>query len=65
MCPRRWTVKGDTLASFCNDHDEPMELWAWYTATLKDTEMKASVQGAQAQMKIFKFFFLVRIYSNK
>ena len=68
MFPTRWTVKDDTLASFCNNHDELMELWAWPTATLKDTEMKARVQGVQAQMKTFKTnygLFLVKKYSNK
>ena len=57
MCLTRWTLKGDTLASFSNNHDELMELCAWSTAALKDTEMKARVQGVQAQMKTFKTFF--------
>ena len=27
LCPTRWTVRGEALASVLNNHDELMELW--------------------------------------
>ena len=69
MCPTRWTVNGDTLVSFCNNHDELMELWAWSTATLKDTERwRRECKFCKLRWKPLKNFsvlFLVRKYSNK
>lgn len=57
FCPTRWTVRGETLGSFINNHKELMELWETSLETLKATEVRARVIGMQSCMKTFKFFF--------
>ena len=36
-------------------HNELMDLWTWSINKLKDTEMKAKVQGVESQMRSFEF----------
>ena len=57
FCKTRWTVRGSTLKSIVDNHNELMELWDWSLSILKDTEMKVRVKGAHATMKKFSFFF--------
>ena len=56
FCPTRWTVRGKTLASILNNHQELSDLWKWSLSILKDPEMKARVNGVQTMSK-FNFLF--------
>ena len=64
MCPTRWTIKGDTLSAVCNNHNELMDLWTCSINKLKDTEMKARVQGVESQMRSFEFIFCSLLGEN-
>ena len=64
LCPTRWTVLGESLASILNNHAELMDLWNWSLGELTDTEMKARIQGAKAQMQTFSFFFCCSLASK-
>lgn len=55
LCPTRWTVRGEALASVLNNHSELMELWDWSMDVVKETDMKARIQGVQAMMTTFSF----------
>lgn len=57
LCPTRWTVRGEALASVLNNHDELMELWDWSLEILKDTEMKSRITGVKSIMAKFSFYF--------
>ena len=57
LCPTRWTVRGEALASVLHNHSELMELWEWSLDVVKDTEMKARTIGVQSVMQQFSFFF--------
>ena len=57
FCPTRWTVRGETLKSITNNHQELLDLWEWSLSVLKDTEMKARIIGVNSVMKKFSFFF--------
>jgi hypothetical protein len=53
LCPTRWTVRDEALASVLNNHDELMELWEWSLEVLKDTEMKSRIIGVKSMMTQF------------
>lgn len=57
FCPTRWTVRGATLSSIIENHQELMELWKQSISTTSDTEMKARMIGAQTAMGKFSFLF--------
>ncbi len=57
FCPTRWTVRGETLKSINDNHDELLELWTWSLSVLKDTAMKARITGVSTVMKKFSFYF--------
>ena len=57
LCPTRWTVRGEAIASVLNNHDELMELWDWSLEVLKDTEMKSRITGVKSIMAKFSFYF--------
>ena len=57
FCPTRWTIRGKTLLSILNNHEELMELWKWSLTLVKDTEMKARIIGVKSMMKKFDFLF--------
>ena len=57
LCPTRWTVRGDVLAAFIDNHTELIDLWNWSFQATSDTEMKASLEGVKAFMSTFEFFF--------
>ena len=50
-------MRGFTLRSILDNHNELMDLWEWSSQILKDTEMKARVCDVKAVMKRFSFFF--------
>ena len=49
LCPTRWTIRGEALASFSNNHGELMD-WSL-------VELSARIAGVKAQMATFEFFF--------
>ena len=61
LCPTRWTVRAQALKSIVDNFNVLCELWDESLEHVKDTEMKARIQGVAAQMKAFDFFFGVSL----
>ena len=61
LCPTRWTVRANALKSILDNYNVLLELWAESLERVKDTEMKARVQGVAAQMMKFDYFFGVSL----
>ncbi len=55
LCPTRWTVYADSLASVVVNYDNIQLLWETAVRATSDTEMKARIQGVGSQMQSFKF----------
>ena len=54
FCPTRWTIRGETLGSIVNNHNELMQLWEWSRQNTKDTEMKARIIGVDLGENILR-----------
>lgn len=61
LCPTRWTVRADSLASIINNYEVLESTWVAALQVSTDTEAKARIQGVSAQMKSFKFLFGVML----
>ncbi len=61
LCPTRWTVRAQSLKSIIDNYSVLFQLWTESLEYVKDTEMKARIQGVAAQMKKFEFFFGVSL----
>ena len=61
LCPTRWTVRADALKSIIDNFNVLLELWAESLERVKDTKMKARIQGVAAQMMKFDYFFGVSL----
>ena len=61
LCPTRWTVKPESLNSILENFTVLLGLWDESVEVVRDTEMKARIQGVTAQMKKFDFFFGVSL----
>ncbi len=61
LCPTRWTVKAEALNSIINNFSVLLELWDESLDVVKDSDMKARIQGVAAQMRKFEFFFGVSL----
>lgn len=61
LCPTRWTVRAQALKSITDNFSVLSEFWDESLEHVKDTEMKARIQGVAAQMKAFDFFFGVSL----
>ena len=57
LCPTRWTVRAESLASILANYDNVQLLWETVVHATSDTEMKARIQGVASQMHTFKFLF--------
>ena len=57
MCPTRWTVRADSLASVIANYNNIQELWDSALRSSSDSEMKARIHGVDSQMQTFRFFF--------
>ena len=57
LCPTRWTVKADTLQSVLDNYTVLLETWQESLTVVKDSEMRARIQGVSAQMNTFSFLF--------
>ena len=58
LCPTRWTVRADSLASIVNNYDLLQCTWEEAIKIARDTETKARINGVAAQMKTFNFLFV-------
>ena len=56
LCPTRWTVRAESLASILANYDNIQVLWVTSLHKTSDTEMKARIQGVASQMQLFRFF---------
>ena len=57
LCPTRWTVRADALASILFNYEALFELWDEAMAVATDSETKVRLIGVATQMKSFDFFF--------
>ncbi len=57
LCPTRWTVRADSLKSILDNFEVLQELWEEAIDLVKDTEMKARLNGVASQMKTFDYYF--------
>ncbi len=57
LCPTRWTVRADSLASIMANYADLHRLWVEALAATSDTNMKARIQGITSQMHTFRFLF--------
>ena len=61
LCPTRWTVRADSLASIICNYEALQSTWEEATEVARDTETKARIGGVAAQMKRFDFLFGVML----
>ena len=61
LCPTRWTVRADALASIISNYESLQELWPAAQKATSDTGMKARIQGISSQMQTFRFFFAINL----
>jgi len=57
LCPTRWTVRAESLASISANYDNIQLLWESTLRATTNTEIKARIQGVSRQMETFKFLF--------
>ena len=57
LCPTRWTVRAEALASIINNFDSLQMTWEEAVEVVRDTETKARIHGVSAVMNIFNFLF--------
>ena len=57
LCPTRWTVQADSLASVTKNYTVLQSTWEEALEISKDSETKARIQGVASQMYTFKFLF--------
>ena len=57
LCPTRWTVRADSLASIVDNYGLLQRTWEEAVELARDTETKARINGVAAQMKTFNFLF--------
>ncbi len=57
LCPTRWTVRADALASIISNYEVLLKTWEEALDVAKDTEIKARINGVHAQMQTYEFLF--------
>ena len=57
LCPTRWTIRADSLASVIDNYDVLLLIWEEAFSICKDTECKSRIQGVSFVMKTFNFVF--------
>ena len=57
LCPARWTVRADSLASIISNYAALQHTWEEAIDVVRDTETKARIGGVSAQMTKFDFLF--------
>ena len=58
LCPTRWTVRANSLASILSNYTVLQELWDKLCDIVKDTETIAQINDVSSQMKKFDFFLV-------
>ena len=57
ICPTRWTIRAEALKSIIDNYKVLIELWDESLGCVKDTQLKARIQGVAAQMIKFDYLF--------
>jgi hypothetical protein len=57
LCPTRWTVSAEALASIINNFDSLQRTWEEAVEVVRDTEIKARIRGVSAVMNTCNFLF--------
>ena len=57
LCPTRWTVRGDSIASVIKNYDVLQETWEEAASIVNDLETKSRIRGVSAIMSNFDFVF--------
>ena len=61
LCPTRWTVRADSLASILSNYEVLRELWEECLEIVRDSETIARIVGVASQMQTFNFLFGVEL----
>ena len=61
LCPTKWTVRADSLASIIENYSSLQSTWDEVVDITRDSEIKARIIGVAAQMKTFEFAFTVHL----
>ncbi len=57
LCPTRWTVRVDALASITNNFKALMLTWEETAKVVKDTDTKCRIYGVSKIMNSFDYIF--------
>jgi len=57
LCPTRWTVRAQSIASILANCKNIQDLWDEALEGSLNSEMKARIQGVSSQMETFQFLF--------
>ena len=57
LCPTRWTVKADALASILKNYPALQETWRVAADLIEDSETIARINGVATQIQKFSFIF--------
>lgn len=57
LCPTRWTVRAEALKSIMDNYEVLQELWIEALQIVRDTDMKARINGVASQMRSFNYFY--------
>ena len=55
LCPTRWTVRADSMASDISNYPILQAMWEDAADIVRDTDTKARIRGISAQMESFEF----------
>lgn len=57
LCPTRWTVRADSLASILDNYTILQDTWEEAVEIVKETATKARINGVAGQMKTYDFLY--------
>ena len=57
LCPTRWTVKANALASIMSNFETLKLTWEKAVNVLRDTETKSRIHGVSVMMSTFNYIF--------
>ena len=57
LCPTRWTVRGDSLNSVCDNYSVLLDMFERSLEIVFDTETKSRIIGVLSQMRSFHYYF--------
>ena len=61
LCPTRWTVRAEALASISENYQALQSTWEAAKGATKDTEMRARITGVASMMEKYQYFFGCKI----